>query len=140
MRQKNTVEQQSSLRRLFGSKAFYPIIGALFVLVTFGVVREAVRQYELNRDIKALEDEIAQLETHNNDLNGLISYLHTDTYKERRARESLGFVKPGENVVVVPEKDVIIIDETTGEVLGVAAEDSSNFTKWINYFFETDTL
>ena len=136
MRHHSTIEQQSVLRRLLESRAFYPVVGALFILLTFGVVRESVRQYQLNRDIKALENEISQLEARNNDLNGLISYLHTDTYKERRARESLGLVKPGENAVVIPEKDVVTIDETTGEVLGVATNELSNFERWVNYFFE----
>lgn len=137
MRPRQTPESTSLFQRVIASKLFYPVVGAMFAVVAFGVVREAIRQYQLNQDIGKLEQEIASLESRNQDLNQLIRYLHTDSYKERRARESLGLARPDENVVVVPDRVTENTDETSQEVKGESTEQLSNVDRWIRYFFKT---
>lgn len=137
MRPRQPSESTSLFQRVIASKLFYPVVGALFAVVAFGVVREAIRQYQLNQDIEKLEEEIASLESRNQDLNQLIRYLHTDRYKEQRARESLGLARPDENVVVVPDRVNAAIDGASQEVKGEATEQLTNADRWMRYFFES---
>ncbi|MBI3120550.1 MAG: septum formation initiator family protein [Candidatus Kerfeldbacteria bacterium] len=128
--------EPSAFRRMLQSKVFFPIVAVFFVLSSIGVGREAIRQYALHKELETLEKEIQTLESRNRELSGVIQYLHTNSAKERVARESLGFKRLGESVVVVPtQTEEASVTASENQVLGVSASQPSNIEKWKDYFF-----
>lgn len=70
------------------------------VIVIGSFVHQTVKMNQLERDISAVENKIKQVESSNNKLKEEIKLLQTEEYIERRAREELNLVKPGEKVVI----------------------------------------
>jgi len=69
-----------------------------FALVSF--VPQYFRIRAMNTDLNRLRHQLSTLEKQNQTLKGDISRLATDGAVERIAREELGFVKPGEEVIL----------------------------------------
>jgi len=94
--------------------------------------REIYKKYEINREIRALEGQIAGLERSNSDLSSLIGYFKSPEYKERQARQLLNLQKQGEFVVALPLTE----SESSGEsALTPAQNKNANLQKWWLYFF-----
>ena len=96
------------------------------------------QNYQVNQQIKKLEDEIAQIEQENQKLSDLISYFHTETYKQQEAREKLGLVLPGEKVLVFPDngqKGSPGIIESVTKPQEESTESTTNYIKWWNFLF-----
>lgn len=58
-------------------------------------------QYEQQREVRALETELQDLKSRNDDLRDQVEDLKTPEGVEQLARDSLGLVKPGETAYVV---------------------------------------
>ncbi|MEW6407835.1 MAG: septum formation initiator family protein [Patescibacteria group bacterium] len=119
--------------------------GILFKLITFigfiilifvalALSKEIYRRYQINQEIKSIQEEIERLEKRNQELQALVDYLNSDSYKEIQARQNLGLQKPGEQAIAVqpapPNLDV--------ELQASNREEEKNLTnpeKWWNYFF-----
>jgi len=80
----------------------------------FSAAGDLLLAQRLNRDEERLQDELVDLERQHRELTAIREYLQTDEYIERVARETLGWVRPGETLVIVsssvtptptPEKD-----------------------------------
>ncbi|MHB1324494.1 MAG: FtsB family cell division protein [Coriobacteriia bacterium] len=68
-------------------------------------------QYEHQREVRTLEEELASLQQRNGELRDEVEQLKTPEGVEEVARETLGLVKPGEQAYVV-----------TGGTLGESTE------------------
>jgi len=118
---------------MFKSKFF------LFLLVVglFGagvsIARELRSSYEVSMQIRQLQSQIQELENHNTELAGLLTYLESPEYQEQEARQKLNLQKPGEHVVILPEVEVPAKKIPTNPTLEV--ELKSNWKNWWNYFF-----
>lgn len=77
-------------------------VAAVFILLYFGVaiIGNAVHRYELAREQRQLEAEIATLQTREQWLVALRDYMQTDEFIERAARDA-GLVRPGDIAVAV---------------------------------------
>lgn len=97
----------------------------------------AWQNYQVNQQIKGLENEVAQIEGDNQKLSDLIAYFQTETFKEQEAREKLGLVMPGEKVLVFPgndkNADTSIVETVTKKDEEVKNE--PNYKKWWSFFF-----
>jgi hypothetical protein len=82
-----------------------------------------------------LEEEIAKLERNNKDLDELVNYLQTDSFKEKEAKEKLNLIKEGEQLVLVKgnnaKKEEIVKEKELAEV----AIKHSKAYWWWHYFF-----
>ena len=77
---------------------------AMLLLATFND-KGALQVHAQADKLSAIETEIKNLETENKQLTNEIQALRTDpTTIERFAREELKLVKPGEIILVTPEK------------------------------------
>jgi len=106
MQQKNEKVEKRSLRK---SASYLLLAGALLVLlffITFKLSHQVYRQNKVNEEVEALQSEIDQLDQENKDLNELISYLQTDDFKEKEAKDKLNLIKEGEQLVLVKENEV----------------------------------
>lgn len=131
---------QSSLPKK-GRKKYGVIFGIGIVLIlffgfTFG--REALKNYEISREIKNLEKQAADLESRNAELSELSKKLGTLDYLEAEARTKFGFKKEGEQAaVILPEGASQVVKNTLAPAETAAPQ--SNLVKWWNYFFGAKT-
>lgn len=112
------------------------------VLVLAGLVvslgRESYRKYQLDKEIRALETQIQELEGENRQLAGLMDYFKQDSYLEKEARIKLNLKKPGETVVVLSgddQTDTPAPEPESIDIFTSPAENTANHWKWWEYFF-----
>lgn len=74
------------------------VIGWIFLLLG----KTVWQNWILRHSILKLYEQIAILEKQKNDLNNLIIYYRSDSFKELEARKRLGVKKPGEKMVILP--------------------------------------
>lgn len=115
---------------------FLTILGFLIVIYAiFGLSRTIWQSYRIKKQIKSLEKEIEVLDIENEQLSNLISYLKTDSYKEKEARRLLGYQKPGEKVIVIPETTEEIQEEAKNNETNTVQKDTrTNPQKWWDFF------
>jgi cell division protein FtsB len=121
---------------LFKFFTFIGFIILIFVAIALG--KEIYRRYYVNQEIKRVKSEIERLGKRNQELQALVDYLNSDSYKEIQARQNLGLQKPNEQAVAVqpapPNEDIISpAGETENKKTNL-----SNLEKWWNYFFEDE--
>lgn len=115
------------------------VIVGLVILVGLGVAlsRDVVRKTRIKQEVSAMEEEIAQLETRNDELSGLIEYFQSETFKEKEAREKLNVQLPGERVFEVQKPEV-----NTKENLAANTPEqnlpSTNWGRWWVYLFSKE--
>lgn len=71
----------------------------------FSTARNAVRNYQLREDERALKTELRQLDADREELTAVRDYLASDEYVEDVARRVLGLVRPGETLVIVTGRE-----------------------------------
>lgn len=81
---------------------FWAIVGlAFFVYMTVSYVTGYIHIWKIKQEIRQIEEEISRAEARNEALREELSYLQSDAYVERVAREELGLVRPGETAVII---------------------------------------
>ncbi|HLB95690.1 MAG TPA: septum formation initiator family protein [Patescibacteria group bacterium] len=75
-------------------------------LVTFWIIfllgRAVWQNWQLKDAILKLEEQLATLENQKKDLNNLLIYYQSDSFRELEARKRLGLKKVGEKMVILP--------------------------------------
>lgn len=118
--------------RKFRILPFFLII--IYILFILG--KTIWQNYGINQEINNLEQDISQLREENKNLENLIKYYQSTTYKEQEARLKLGYQKQGEKVFIVPkteEKSAPEQDKKEEKKNSLAVE--PNYLKWWRYFF-----
>ena len=98
--------------------------------------------YQLGKQTEEIEASIAKIQQQNKNLANLNIYYQSDSFKEVEARRTLGLVKPGEKVALVPV-DPTPTDFNT-QIQNQAAqiaprekvEVNKNYQLWWQYFFK----
>lgn len=114
----------------FSSLIIFLVIIYLFIIVG----KTVYSNYISNKGIIKQEEEITVLELELTDMQNKINYYQTNSYKEKQAREKLGYKAPGENIISLPidqEKDKSE-DKSYSEV----EIRIPNYKYWWEYFFE----
>jgi cell division protein FtsB len=79
------------------------LVGYLLILYTFFMLGRSIWiNYQLNKETEKLNLEIEEAKIQNQNLENLILYYKSDSFREVEARKKLGLKKPGETVVAVP--------------------------------------
>ena len=136
MRNRNTKEKRSGIR--FFSGLFF--LAGLVVLALIGASlgKETYRKKQIQKEIEGLQGEIQKMNQENGDLENLVSYLSTQEFQEKEAREKLNLLKENEKMIVL-KKDAQ--QEQSANEAGEQADflpnlDSSpNWKKWLDRFF-----
>lgn len=110
------------------------LLFAFVIYLIFIVGKSVYRNYQSNLDIVRQEQEVLALkrkiEIHENE----IAYYKTNAYKERQAREKLGFKAQGESVISLP------LDLPADEVADLGGSEPTiktpNYRLWASYFTE----
>ena len=119
------------------------IVGAIvLVYLLLADILAVVQVYRIDSTIVQLQKQTAELQNQNQDLNNLIAYLKTDSFREKVARRELGYQKPGEKVLIIPNPAAATpgVDNTGSAVQPTPSrEDILNslptYKKWWYYFF-----
>lgn len=112
---------------------FFLIIG--YILFLLG--KTVWQNYQVNKSIRNLQNEINQLAEDNKNLQNQIQYYQSTTYKEEQARLKLGYQKPGEKVFVVVSAQSQPVSEKNNQNFQKNPEDlRPNYLKWWEYLFK----
>lgn len=124
------------IKRLLSSKVFFFFMVIALVALLLNFVRESYHRYQLGEEISGLETEVKRLEGRKQQLAGLMEYFEQESYLEKEARQRLNLKKPGEKVVILPQKTDPGI-ESDQEIDNILTEnqETANYWKWWEYFF-----
>jgi len=111
--------------------SFFLFVVVLYLLFTVG--RSVWVSYQSNQDIDLESEKAIALESEINYMKNQIAYYKTNTYREKQAREKLGFIAPGERALALPvdEPEDKVLDTTQSEV----KIKTPNYRLWWIYFF-----
>ena len=75
------------------------------VYLLSSLVQTVRKNYDLNQEIAALQEEIDLLEVQQQELRYRIEYYKTEAFREKEARAKLGLQLPGEGVIILPAEE-----------------------------------
>lgn len=109
------------------------VIAASWVWGSLGMMQ---RNYNLQKEVDLKKRQLELVELQRDNLEFQKKYYQTAEYQELAVRESLGLVRPGEKVLILPENSAAAksADKGDDEVV-VTLSQSSNIEQWINFLF-----
>lgn len=124
------------------------VFGVIALLVSWSGVKVIQTNYDLQKQISVLEQEIAVQELENNNLALRNQYLTTDQYLELAARRQFGKGAPGETLILVPKEVALahtvelqredVADDTSGARQRPVYQ--KNLEAWMNFFMNREQL
>lgn len=112
-----------------------------FVLVSYllySLTKNVYNSYKVDKYIESFEKENASIEMENKQKNEDYLYFTSEEYIDKIAKQNLGLVNHGEEVIILAESSVNEGVELSQDLSGGFAKDSkdSNFMQWFKFFFE----
>ena len=86
------------------------------------------RNYDLDKQLAAMQTQINQLEDQRQQLAFQLQYYQTGSYQEREAKSKLGLVVPGENEIILPSPTPVVMPKTSAHKAR-----QSNFQQWVDF-------
>jgi cell division protein FtsL len=126
------------LTGLFLTPYFFTLVCLiLLAVIVLPVYQNARQRFGVNNQIAALQKQITSLESSNDDLTKLETYLQSDQFAEKEARENLGLKMPGEKVAVIENSDSNAAGPLQSGITGDygSGQKKTNPEEWLNYFF-----
>lgn len=124
---------KKNLHKILGSLPVVILLGLILVYMGYGQIQNWLKKRSINREIQQLTQQAESLEQKNSQISDSLSFLNSQNYKEKIAREQLNLKKEGELVfdtVVNPNYSLQTkVQSPTTEI------STSNPRKWYNYFF-----
>jgi len=118
------------------------IIIVEFILVgylVYSLTKNVYNSYKVDKYIETFKQENQQIEEENRQKTEDYLYFTSEEYIDKIAKQNLGLVNPGEEVIIISpdvfeeEKDEVVEEEfVSSKYYGM-----SNREKWWNFFFET---
>lgn len=131
----------ANIARLKDVRVLGQIIFAVLVLmVSWSGVKVIQTNYDLQKQISALEQQNAIEKLENTNLNLKNKYYNTDQYLELAARRQFGKAAPGETELLVPKSVALAhtVDTSTKPTQKTVPSPDSryqqNFRAWMNFF------
>lgn len=115
------------------------------LLLSIGIVREYLKQKELDREVISLEQELDNLNLNKKNFLSSIDDYQSEFFVEQEARAKFNLKKPGENVVIIPSSTIETVNEQKAQLVEAAKNDSpqniylENMSSWVSYFFGTES-
>ncbi len=111
-----------------------------FVLVAYliySLTRNVYNSYQIDVYIETFEAENSQIESENKDKTSDYLYFTSEEYIDRIAKQNLGLVNPGEEVLIL-SPDVLApglddFDEESSDFAKYSGD--SNISSWWDFFF-----
>lgn len=96
--------------------------------------------YQIEKHITEFEERNAALKEENEQKLADFQYYTSEEYVEKVAKQNLGLINPGEQVVVIPDEDLIVLSEDAEEQR-VAEQIRASWStpkKWWKFFFSSN--
>lgn len=124
------------------------IFAGIVLLVTWSGIGVIQTNYELQKKISALRQEVALRTLENSNLRLRNQYYNTDQYLELQARRQFGKAEPGEKLLIVPRQVALAHSVEPEPVVAPDAPDETpykpayqrNFEAWIDFLFRRTPL
>jgi len=114
---------------------------AAAIVLSVGLIwnsaKAVLRNYELQKELDTLRNEVGILQLKNKNLELNNQYYKTDAYLELAARKSLGLRAPGEKVIYVKEYVPPrggAASEGGQPARGGQGQERGNFQSWMDFF------
>lgn len=118
---------------------------AIVVLFLINIGRSIYKNYQMNKQLDAMEAKIAYLKDENINLQNKILYYQTNTYKELELRQHLGYKKPDEKVIVLDKtennrEEIIFSNQQSNQAANKNKNTNQvdtipNWQKWWDFIF-----
>lgn len=120
------------------------IIIGLFLLVSYllySLTVSVYKSYQIDVHIKQFENENKRIAEENRSQSDDYEYYSSTAYIEKMAKQNLGLVNRGEEVIIIPGDSFDNSEEGTISDVeeGSAYSALSNPQKWWKFFFDRDT-
>jgi len=129
-----TLSHTSSLTKLIIIIEFF-----LVAYLLYSLTKNIYSSYQIDKYISSFEQENTLIEQENKQKNDDYLYFTSEEYIDRIAKQNLGLVNPGEEVIIL-SPELLAQDLGTDEDLvdGDYAKysEDSNTQAWWNFFFE----
>lgn len=134
------------IKKFLSSKIFLFLAVFILIYLIINLGRESYRKYQLTKEIDSLKTEIERLEGSNQQMANLMDYFKEDSFLEKEARLKLNLKKPEEKVIIISDyfDSKTDLDASTNNsnntgtemFSGDTNEESSNYWKWWEHFFQ----
>lgn len=112
------------------------LFGFLIYLI-FVVSQSVYLNYNSNKEIDKQGEKLVLLKHDIVELENAINYYQTPSFREKEAREKLGYKAPGESVISLPIDT--IEDKMADSGLAEVTMKTPNYRLWWQYFFGQKT-
>ncbi len=117
------------------------IIGEFFLVsyLLYSLTVSVYKSYQIDQVIRNSEIENARIEEENLRKSEEFDYYSSDAYVEKMAKQNLGLINPGEEVIIIPSSDVGVSGITDGAVDDDGIGNGlrlGNTQKWWKFFFD----
>ncbi len=115
------------------------VIAAAFLIAAswvWGSLEVMQRNYALQKEVDLKQRQLQLTELQRDSLELQKKYYQTDEYKELAVRDTLGLVKPGEKLLILPDNsaEAKAADAPVAQVVRVQ-EAEPNLQQWLNFLF-----
>lgn len=106
------------------------------------LVRVIYYNYKLRQQTENLKADIVKIQQQNKNLANLNVYYQSDSFKEVEARRTLGLVKPGEKVALIPQEQTPSdfqsqVEKQASQIAPKEKKElNKNYSLWWQYFFK----
>lgn len=128
-------DNQFNLMRLVLIVGFFVVAYMLYNLTV-----SIYENYQIEKHITEFESRNAELKAENEQKLADFQYYTSEEYVEKVAKQNLGLINPGEQVVVIPDEDLIVLSQNAEEQR-VAEQIRASWStpkKWWKFFFSTN--
>lgn len=118
------------------------IVGLLLLVsyLLFTLTSSVYKSYQLDVHIRNFELENSRIEEEIRSKSDELGYYNSEAYIEKIAKQNLGLVNPGEEVIIIPEEVLDASGSAEGEFSDIDSQDGasglSNPQKWWKFFFD----
>ncbi len=117
------------------------IVGFFIVAyMLYNLTVSIYENYQIEKHIAEFEVRNAELREENAQKLSDFQYYTSEEYVEKVAKQNLGLINPGEQVIVIPDEDLIVLseDEEEQRVAEQIRSSWSNPKKWWKFFFSSN--
>jgi cell division protein FtsB len=115
------------------------VIATAFLIAAgwvWGSLEVMQKNYALQKEVDIKQRQLQLTKLQRDSLELQKKYYQTDEYKELAVRESLGLVRPGESLLILPENSPkAIANDTPAQRVFVAQQAVPNLQQWLNFLF-----
>lgn len=127
------LQQTSNFTKLVIIGEFILVSYLLYILMA-----SVYKSYQIDLHIKNFERDNARIAEENRLKGEEFDYFSSDAYVEKIAKQNLGLVYPGEEVIIIPKDDIL-----TSGIVGDEQKDQdsggimlNNPQRWWKFFFD----